>query len=365
MNETITNRQIAFVIFGVVLGYGILGLGKNEAEVAGTTGWLIMLITTIIMTIIVYIISYLGYVHANKTIYEYSTLLVGKKITAVFMIIYFVYYFLLGSFIIRIASEGIKHSILINTPRWAISFGFCIIIYYAIVKGFSTIVRLCEIFGIIIIIASCLIIIAMFGHGDLINLKPFFIPLEIKSFLKAMYALILPFAGVEIIVVIPFDKKKNNKKVIRYTTLITLFIGLLYIGFAEACINVLGIDRIIMYKDSLLVAIRKIEIENLQFLERLDGLFLIAWIMAIYTTVILEIYASVYFISKIVKKNNINKIAFVIVFMAFIISCWNFTFKEVEQYLTYVTSLNLLTTVAIPIILLIITKVKKYDKKNI
>ena len=365
MNQTITNRQIAMVIFGLVVGYGILGMSKNVVELAGTTGWLILLIATIITTIIVYIISYLGYVHANKTIYEYSNLLVGKKITAIFMIIYFVYYFLRSVFIIRIASEGIKQSILRNTPIWAISFGFYIIIYYAIIKGFRSIARLCEIFGILIIIASVLMIIAMFGQGDLINLRPFFIPLDINSFLKAIYVLVLPFVGIEILVIIPFDKKKNNKKVIKYVTLITLFIGLMYIGIVEASITVLGGDRIVMYKDSLLVAIRKIEVENLQFLKRLDGLFLIVWIMAIYTTSILEMYASVYFISKIIKKHNINKIAFVIVVIGFIISNWKFTVEEVERYITYATSLSLFTALLIPVILLIITKVKKYDKQNI
>ncbi len=41
MKETLTNKQIAFVIFQIVVGYGIVGLPKKIAELGGTGGWII------------------------------------------------------------------------------------------------------------------------------------------------------------------------------------------------------------------------------------------------------------------------------------------------------------------------------------
>lgn len=38
MNDSLTNRQIAFVVFGVIVGYGVISLPKNVVETAGSGG---------------------------------------------------------------------------------------------------------------------------------------------------------------------------------------------------------------------------------------------------------------------------------------------------------------------------------------
>ncbi|QEK10972.1 GerAB/ArcD/ProY family transporter [Crassaminicella thermophila] len=362
MNESLTNRQIAFIIFGVLVGYGVMGLPKNVAENTGTGGWFTLLIATIITMVITYMLTYLSYVHKNKTIYEYSQLLTGKVVTYIFMILYIFYYFLVFSMLGRISCETIKLSILLKTPVWALSFVFFSISYYALTKRLRVIARLCEIYGVIIIFASVMMYLAIFTQGKLVNIKPFFILEDLPVYMKASVKLIFPFLGIEILTIIPFDKK-NGKNVFKYTIFMVAFIGLFYILVAESCISVMGVDGIIHYNDALLATIRRTDIKSLQFVRRLDGIFLVIWTMAIFCTMIIWAYGGVLLLSKWFKKIPFNLLSFTVVFLAYIVSLIPSTFDQVQKILDYMGYYGFVCIIVIPSILFFITKVKKYDKK--
>ncbi|WFD09195.1 GerAB/ArcD/ProY family transporter [Tepidibacter hydrothermalis] len=363
MNESLTNRQIAFIIFGIVVGYGVLGLPKNVTENAGTGGWFTLLMATAITIIFTYIITYLGYVHKNKTIYEYSNILTGKFIASIFMIIYIIYYFMLFTMIIRMASEAIKLTVLIKTPVWALCLLFLSVVYYAVIKKLEVIARICEIYGLILIIGYITIHLAVLSQGKLINLRPFFVAGDLQAYLNATLVTIFPFLGVEILTIISFNKKKNNKRVFKYTTLMVGFIGILYILIVESCISIMGVDGIVHYKDALFATIRRVDIKSLQFLERIDGIFLTIWIMGMFCTASIEAYGSVFLMSKWFKDIHFNLLAFIVIILAFIVGQIPKTIDDVEKIMDYISYCTLITAGFIPMILFLITKVKKYDKK--
>lgn len=363
MNESLTNRQIAFILFGVILGYGVIGLPKDIAEKTGTGGWITLLIATAIMIFFTYIITYLGYVHQNKTIYEYSKLLTGKYITTLFMSIYIIEFFMFFTMEIRIVSEVIKLTVLIKTPVWALSLLIFLVAYYTVIKRLRIIARLSEFYGILIFIAILVIHYLIFTQGKLINTRPFLGTEDTITYFKASILTILPFLGVEIITIIPFDRKKNTKKVFKYTILMIGSIGLLYIIVVESCVSVMGVDGIVNYKDALFATIRRIDIESLQFLRRLDGIFLPIWIMAVFCTITIFAYGTVFLLSKWFKKTNFNFLTLIVFMISFFVYRIPKSFDDVQKVLKYTSYLGILTIVIIPGILFIITKVKKYDKK--
>ncbi|QZY54883.1 GerAB/ArcD/ProY family transporter [Crassaminicella profunda] len=363
MNDSLTNRQIVFIIFGVLIGYGIMGLPKNVAETAGTAGWFSVLVATAITVIFAYMITYLSYVHKNKIIYEYSEILTGKIVTYVFMGIYICYYFIVFAMLTRISSETIKLTILLKTPIWAVCLFFLFVVYYALIKRLRVIARICEIYGIIIIIAAVMIHISLFTQGKLINIRPFFVVEDLPLYLKSTLNMIFPFLGIEILTIIPFTKK-NNKRIFKYTALMVMFIGVFYIMVVESCISVIGVDEIVHYDDALYATIRRVDIPAFQFIRRLDGIFLIAWIMAIFCTMTIWAYGAIVLLSKLFKKVNFNVLSFIVVFFAFIVSQMPTTYGQVKKVLEYMSYYGLLVMGIIPSILFFITKVGKYDQKN-
>lgn len=363
MKKTLTNIQIAFILFGIIVGYGVMALPKNVAENAGTGGWITLLISTSIAVIFTYIFTYLGYVHENKTIYDYSKMLTGKFITAIFMFLFITEFFLFFTMAVRASSEIIKLTVLIKTPVWALCLLYYLVVYYLIIKEFRIIARVIEFYGIIIVMSYLVIHFLIFSQGKLINIRPYFGQADIMTYLKSSTVTVLPFLGIEILGIIPFSKTINGKKVFKYTTSMIVFIGLLYILVVESCISVIGIDGIIYYKDALLATIRRIDIEWLQFLKRLDGIFLMSWIMSTFCTIALFSYGTVFLLSKYFKKINLKLLIFILMVISYYVSLLPKTFDDVQKIMDYSSYLGFPTVSFIPIVLLIITKVKKHDKK--
>jgi spore germination protein len=94
MNNYLTNKQLSFILYCLIIGCGVINLPKNAAESAGIGAWLSLIITTIIFMFITYMITYLQYVYEGETLYEYSQQLVGKLITYLLVIIYIIYFFI-------------------------------------------------------------------------------------------------------------------------------------------------------------------------------------------------------------------------------------------------------------------------------
>lgn len=363
LKQFLTDRQIAFLLFGIIVGFGILNLPKEVAEKAGTGGWFSLIIATGISIIITFIIVYLGHVYEGKTIYEYSELLVGKFLTSIFMLFYIVYYFLIFTMITRMSSEIIKLTILFKTPVWVLSLLFLIVVYYAITRGLEGIARICELYGIIILLIAFSFHVLIFAEGQLINLRPFFVVADLPVYLKASASLIVPFLGMEFLTLVPMDRK-NNKNVFKYSALMMTVIGLLYILEVESCISVIGVDDIIHYKDALIATMRRVDILYLSFLRRLDGIVLSAWIMAVFCTITIFAYGTVFLVNKIFNRVNFNLSSLVVFCISLIVSQIPDTIDQILSVIQFTGYLGIAAAGGIPILLLIITKVKKNDKKN-
>ncbi|WP_425449278.1 GerAB/ArcD/ProY family transporter [Dethiothermospora halolimnae] len=363
MNNNFSNQQIFFSLFGAIVGVGIVSIPKDAAEIGGTGGWISILIATVLSIIIVNLITYLGYIHEKETLDQYSELLIGKFFTKVIMAIYSVYFFFFFTFITRIAIEIIKLSILIETPLWALAMLLMGVIYYALTKGLSSILRFVQIYSYIIIVLGIGSYIIMFTQGKIINIRPLLGTSNIITYFKGSIKFIVAFLGIEIITFIPISRK-NNKKILIHNSLMIFFIGIMYIVVAESCISVIGIEDIIHYNDSLIAAMRRVEVPYLQFLGRLDGIILTVWIMGIICTVIIFAYGSFHYTTKVLKNKNEKLVALIIVLLGFVLSQIPPTFGDVQQIIKYEGYLGGITMGLIPIILLIITKVKINDNKN-
>lgn len=363
MNESLTNKQIVFMLFGAIVGYGAVGLPREIAEKLGTEGWIALLIGACIAIVATYIHSYLGYVHENKRLQEYSVELVGRKITTIFVIQYIILFFTFSAIVTRIASELIKNTILIYTPVWSLSLLFAVAICYAVVTGLRNIAKICEIYGFVVIIGIIFVHMMMFTQGKLINIRPFWGSKDIITYMQALPIMIIPYIGMEIISFIPINRNKN-KNIIKYSMITVGIIGVIYVLMFESCMSILGVDDIIHYKDTISATIRRIEVPYLQFLRRLDGIFINGWIMSVFCTIAIYTYGSVYFISSFSKKLNFNKATIIVMIIVFIVSQIPKNIFQIEEIIKIITYFSIIPTIIIPSILFIITKVKRYDKKT-
>jgi spore germination protein len=298
------------------MGYAVISIPKNVADKGGTGGWIIIVVGILITIIFGYMFVYVGTTFPNKTIDEYMPLLTGKIITYVILIPFAIYTLLVCALITRLTCETIKITMLINTPIWALSLPLLIISFYSMTKSLQTLARIAEIFGMIVIVFGILIFITIFTQGEIINIKPLFEFSEI-DFFGTLLVIGFSLTGLEILPVIPMTS--NKKEISKNVIFIQLIIGFMYILIVECCISVMGVDSIIHYDETLFATIRRIEIIDLQFLKRLDGVFLIVWLLSLYCTVLFEGYITVYLFNKLFKfKNKKIMVLIVLIFSIFI-----------------------------------------------
>ncbi len=360
MGNVLTNRQISVMLYSIIVGYGIINIPKDIAEASGTGSWFSLLAGTLLFILFTYIITYLQYVYEGKTICEYSEILVGKFITYIFLIIYLIYFFIFFTMLVRLYSEVINLILLNKTPEKFIGILTYIVIAYALSKGINTIARLCEIYIPINILGTIFITFLMASKGKLVNLRPFFSVDDIMLYFKALKTTILPFMGIEILLFMPISRKEN-KNIFKYTLLIIVFIGILFIYVVESTISVVGVDTVIFLKATMLSVLKGIDIYSLDFVRRLDGFYIVIWTMNLICAMSLWGYGIITIVSRKVKSIKYNFIVIIIVFISFILSQIPKTMNQVQLIMQYNSYFGILAFFVIPAILFIITKVKKYD----
>lgn len=362
MNKFLTNRQISAMLFSIIVGYTITTLPKSIAEHTGTASWLVLLIETIIFILITYIITFLQYVYEGKTIYEYGQKLVGKLTTNVLLVLYLIYFFIYFTMFVRGFSEAMKGNVLNKTPVVFICIIFFIVLGYALTKGINAIARICEIYVPIIILGYILIFYALATQGKLVNVSPLFVSEDIMKYFKALPNEISPFLGVEILLFIPIGRREN-KNIFRYTMITMGFIGILYIYIVESIISVVGTELLVNLTSPIFSALRGIDIYSLEFIRRLDGIYAIFRMMNIFCTISLLGYGVIVIANRMAKSIKYNWMVIILVFISLIVSQMPKTLFQLELIIKYNSYFGIVMGLVIPVILFIITKVKKYDKK--
>ena len=362
LEDKISNRQIFFIIFITLSSFTIVELPKTMARSAGTGAWVPLLIAAVIFSFAVAVIIHLGNLFIGKTLFEYSTLLVGKFVTYCFTTIYILYFFGVLSMLIRSGSEIVKLEILIKTPIWATGLALILFSAFAASKGISNIGRIFEFFGYTVFLSIILLSILMFQSGDTLNIFPLFEYKQVNTYIEALPVAIMPFLGIEVLTMIPISKC-NERKAVFYSICGVLTVCAYYILAVYLTYMLLGVEDTKNYKDSLFIGIRLLDIEMLQFLKRLDIVAFTVWIYSMFCTITIVIYALYEYTHKIFSKAKSQKLFIVVCGLVYIAALLPASSDEAAQIFTYLTMyFGLIPAFIIPMILLVTAKVKNYGK---
>jgi hypothetical protein len=231
-------------------------------------------------------------------------------------------------------------------------------------KGINTIARMFEIFGVVYFVLGLAIISLIIGQGHFHRILPLFNPGEIKKYITSIKYAIFPFLGTEALLFIPFNKR-NGKKSIRTAFFAIVVTGVFYILVIYTNIMQLGLNSIVYYKDTVIVVLRDIDVPVLDFLKRLDFIFLTIGFIGIFMSISLLCTVLVEIILKLFKKLKRLSVVITLGILTYII-CFSVS-KFSTEYIKFIRAVGsiygLTTSFLIPTILYIIYKIK--DKKHI
>jgi len=316
---------------------------------------------TVFFAVAVVIITKLNNLYQNKVFFEYSQEIVGKFFSYL-IAIYFIIYFLMIGVYLKLKFVGLLQSnFLPQTPQFVTLLISITLFAYVAYKGITNVARGFEIIGIPFLIITVGLCILMITEGMHYNILPFYNPADTKEFARAVKELVLPFGGIEILLIIPFTAK--NKKAPRTAFFTLLFIGLFYVLIVEGTLMILGVNNTIALNDSFIEAIKVVEIP---VIERTDILYLTLGLMSLFAGMIIVFTAVTEFACRLFARVKRYVIVIIIGVVVFVLCLFGLNIKDFDElYANYATVPVLFSSVLIPTILFIIAKLKKRAQKNV
>jgi spore germination protein len=351
---------MVFIIFLTLTTSSTIDTPKIVAETAGRSGWIPILLVSVIFAAAAVIITKLNNMYQTKVMFDYSQEIVGKFFTCL-IVAYYIFYFLLIGIYLKLRFVGLLQSnFLHNTsPVIMIFFGIATFCYSAY-KGITNIARAFEIVGITFLVTTVVICIFMVTEGMHYNILPLYNPTDLKMFPEAMKQLVLPFGGLELLLIIPFTDK--NKKAPKTAFFLLCLIGLFYILITESTFMIMGLNNTIALTDSFIEAIKLVEIP---IIERTDTFYLTFGLMSLFAGMIIIDTAILELTCRTFKKMKRSAATIVIGGILFVLTIIGMSIKNFEEvFARFATVPMLLSGVLIPAALFITAKIKKFMRKG-
>ena len=260
--NSITNRQLFFVLLMTLTSNVTVTLPNISATAFGRSGWIPILIVSLLTGIMAVIIIKLNNMNRGKVFFDYGKQIVGKFISYAISVYYLFYFFIICVFLNNKLDGLIKTQLLQDTPHFALLMLSIPLLAYGAYKGITNLARLFEIIGIVIISVTVLLSFIMLTQGMKYNVLPLYHPNEAKQFLPGFWQILTPFGGIEALFIIPFTQ--INKKASKVGFLTLLFIGLFYVLIVESTIMIMGINNTILLSYAQLEGMKLIKIPVIQ-----------------------------------------------------------------------------------------------------
>ncbi len=363
MDNTITCRQIFFILLLTLTCYTVVSISKEMAEAAGTGAWITILATALVFALAAACVVYVGNRYRGQMLFDYAPSLITKPGAYALALFYIIYFLFILVLLITSFSKLLAADFFPKTPVWAFPLLGIPLFCYIAYKGVTNTARLAEIIGIVLILTAVFVHTLMMTEGRVNRILPLFNPAEAGRYIAAIEKSIFPFLGIEVLFVFPLSPR-ITKRPVRTAFLSLVTVGLFYVLIVESCIMKLGINDIASYNDALVVAIRDTSPPFLEIISRLDILYLTVGFGGIFIGISIALLAAVEYVCRIFK--SVSRLAVVISVGAVTYAVF-FIVNGIKGYEKFAeglgTYLGIFASLIAPLILFIIVKAKNKNKK--
>ncbi|MDQ1914820.1 endospore germination permease [Paenibacillus sp. GD4] len=304
--QTISVRQFIILITFCTVGDSILVLPSIPALHAREDAWISGLIGLMMGLLFIYFFAVFGKLYPGLTIFEYNRKLFGKWIGRFATLLLIYYFFLMVSSQVREIGDFMTTQIMPETPIQSIMLLFLLTLVVGARLGIETIARAGEIFIPHFFLLFSILAVCLVPEAEFRNIFPI-LDNGIAPVLRgALTTTTFPFAeNVIMLVILP--SVKQSKPLARNILIGVLIGGIILELVIVLTIVVLGapITAYQMYPSYALA--KKISIGN--FLERIEAMLAIMWIMSTFFKAVLYFYALMLGLSDLTKLKEPKTLA--------------------------------------------------------
>ncbi|MEK4115830.1 spore germination protein [Paenibacillus sp. FSL W8-0919] len=359
--ENISTSQAAVMVINYMLGAGILTLPRTTAEAVRTPDtWISIIVSGLIILVAGWILVSLCKRFQGKTWFQFVPEITGKWIAFILSLLVIGFFVVISAFEIRILAEVTGLFLLEDTPIWAIVLPFMWIGLYLTLGGINCIARLYEIILPITLVFLVLSLLLSSTIFELDNLRPV-LGSGIMPVLRGIKPTLLSFTGYEIMLVatafMKFPKKATSAVIIGISVPV-----LMYTFTVIMVVGGMSIDGVVTRAWPTLDLMRSFEVQGLIF-ERFESLLLVIWIMQIFSTYTVTLYAASLGWSQVFNK-KFRPFVFALLPVIFLIAMIPKDVTEAFKLGDTVGYASVSLFGVIPLMLLLVSLVRKKGAKS-
>ncbi|WP_090553696.1 GerAB/ArcD/ProY family transporter [Natronincola ferrireducens] len=281
-NDKISISQMVSIIILTIVGSGILTLPRELIEVAGSDGWLILIVGGLTVIGVSLVHGYIIRSFPGKSFFQILTLTLTKPI-AYIVGIYTIVYFIGGTgYIIRIFAMTVNALLLPQTPPELTGLAVLLISAYLGRQGIEVLGRMAEFIIIPLSVVTLALFMLSWGHAQPSNLLPVLqtSPFEI---IRGIPVVLFSFLGFELLLIFGgfIDKPKKSTKVGAIAIVMVL---LLYQILNASTLVTLGQQQTKELLWPVINTFKSIELPG-AFIEDVQVVVITLWIVTIFMTI--------------------------------------------------------------------------------
>lgn len=297
----VSNIQIRGLIVSTVVGVGVLSLPSSLAHIVGRSGWMVIIISGLLMVPLLIVINQIFKDYPGKDFFEIGKLTLGNFIFTICLVIMLAYFVVFLSFVVRNLGELIKAFLLPTTPLEIIILTFILATSYIACYEIDVITRAGYFIYPMILIFALIVVLISLPKSDFTNLLPVF-PVDLKFFPKGISAALFSFAGFEMILfALPYVEERENT--INSSILAIGTVTAIYLSIFIMTLSHFSIEQIQRQTFSVLVLAKLVDLPG-YFLENLDGLVMAIWVIVVFGTMAPAYFAAGKVLSKLFKTKS-------------------------------------------------------------
>lgn len=303
----ISVRQFTILVIMYTWGSAVLIIPSAFAAYAKSNAWLSSLIGLLGGLLIIFLYMKISALYPDRTVVELNRIIFGRWIGTIISLLFLFSIFLVSAGILREVGDFFTTQVMVETPIEAIHILTLITVLYCIRAGFEVISRTCEIFfpwtTLFLLLLTIFLIPEMEWENLSLNFAKGMAPIA-----GAAYPyLSIPYCQLAVFLMI-FPHVDHPKKARKFFFLGVVMGSLGITLITTLCLGVLGPDFTSRNMYPTYVLGKKIHIGG--FLERVEVLVAISWVLSTFFKLLVSCYALLLGISQLLKLNNLKVIVF-------------------------------------------------------
>ena len=290
--KQISNFQAIALILIIVTNHLILGTPRALIAETGTGTILNMIYVFILAILLVFIITKLFSNFNGKDIIDISEFLGGKVLKVIVGIVFIIYFLVILSTTVRVIVQDLEIIYFQNISVYVLTLAILASIVFVYKYGSSAVVKCNSIIAPIVGIAILIIAFSNVQDFSLDRLFPI-LGFGAKETFITGASNIFAYSGLAILYfIMPMLKDSKNFKKVSIVS--TILVGILIVGSVSSLVLSFPFIENINEISSLYVESR--DISYWQVFQRIDGLFVFSWILALlsYISVVLFIIVVIF-----------------------------------------------------------------------